>query len=106
MKKIILAAVLAALGVVAGACNDVGDCPSTITPGGSCEGDNLSCPYVLQTPSVACDGTTVDGGVATSCVCQAGTWSCPSPFCSGDDAGTGDDGGSAGGEDAMVDAGD
>jgi len=63
------------------ACNDVGDCPasSQIKPGGSCSGDQLECPYTLDTPSPACDGTVVEGGLQTSCTCQNGTWSCPSP---------------------------
>lgn len=73
------------------ACNDVGSCPaaSQIKPGGSCSGDNLQCPYTLDTPSPACDGTAVEGGLLTSCTCANGTWSCPSPVSC--DATTGDD---------------
>jgi hypothetical protein len=82
-----LVVTLAAL--VAGACNNVGDCPSAsaITPGGSCSGDNLECPYTLQSPSMACDGTSIDGGIATSCVCSGGSWTCPSPYSCSSDAG-------------------
>jgi hypothetical protein len=92
MKNVAFTLVWAALVAAAlAACNDVGDCPaaSSITPGASCSGDNLACPYTLATPSPACDGTTVDGGLETSCVCQNGTWSCPSPVSC--DAATGDD---------------
>ncbi len=87
------------------ACNSVGDCPapSAITPGGSCSGDTLECPYNVASPSPACDGTTVEGGLATSCMCGDGKWSCPSPVScdasTGEDATT-DDGGDAG--DAMT----
>lgn len=74
------------------ACNDVGDCPapSDIVPGGSCSGDSLSCPYVLETLDPACNGgMMLDGGIETSCVCTQGSWSCPQPVtCSG----SGDDG--------------
>jgi hypothetical protein len=79
------------------ACNDVGDCPasSQIKPGGSCSGDHLECPYTLtNTPSPACDGTTmVEGGLQTSCACVNGSWSCPSVSC---DASTGEDAGGDG----------
>jgi hypothetical protein len=80
MKKAIFAGCVA-LAVVLGACNNVGTCPaaSTITPGGSCSGDSLECPYTLQSPSAACDGTDIEGGLATSCVCTKGSWVCPSP---------------------------
>jgi hypothetical protein len=91
-----LGVAIAAAGPTAG-CNDVGDCPAAtaIVPGGSCSGDNLECPFTLQSPSPACDGTMVQGGVATSCTCTAGTWSCPSPVsCEGGP--TGDDGPSGG----------
>jgi hypothetical protein len=103
-------AVLALVGLCAWpliACNDVGDCPgvAAITPGGSCSGDNLECPYTLETPSPACDGTVVEGGLATSCVCNSGTWSCPSPVSC--EASTGDDGSAAeAGDDASTEAGD
>ena len=95
MKRIILLAV-AAVGVLLGGCNDVGSCPSAsaIVPGGSCTGDSLECPYVMESPSPACDGTTAEGGLATSCVCSSGTWSCPSPVTCDS---TGDDGGDDGG---------
>src|ERR1019366_9734902 len=102
MKRAIFAA-WAVMAVVLGACNDVGTCPSAsaVTPGGSCSGDSLECPYTLQSLSPACDGTTVEGGIATSCVCTKGSWvcpatvSCPAPA-SGDDSGAGDD--SSGGD--------
>jgi hypothetical protein len=103
--KIAILAACAAIAVALGACNDVGDCPaaSAVTPGGACSGDNLQCPYTLQSFSPACDGTTVEGGIATSCVCTSGTWVCPDavtcpPSAGGDDAsgGGGDD--SSGGE--------
>ena len=85
------------------ACNNVVDCPSpsAITAGGSCSGDHLECPYTLDTPSPACDGTTVEGGLATSCVCQTGRWSCPSPVSC--DAAAPDD---AGGDETAGDASD
>ena len=108
MKKTILAVVLAALGVVAGACNSVGDCPSasSITPGGSCSGDNLQCPYT--TPATVCNGTTVDdGGAATSCTCVEGTWSCPSAASCEDGGGddSGSDAGTEAGGDSTVEGG-
>lgn len=73
------------------ACNDVGDCQGqSVKPGESCSGDQLECPYTLDTPSPACDGTLVEGGLSTSCVCQSGKWACPSPVScdatSGEDA--------------------
>jgi hypothetical protein len=72
-------AILFCATLAAGACNDVGTCPSadSITPGGTCSGDSLECAFTLQTASPACDGTMVEGGVATSCVCTADKWSCP-----------------------------
>jgi hypothetical protein len=109
MKRILTldlrAATLAvSIAALTGACNNVGDCPapSSIAPGGACSGDNLECPYVLQTPSPACDGTDVAGGLATSCTCTGGTWACPSPV-SCDTGGAGDDGG---GGDAEMGADD
>lgn len=86
-----LLACAALLAAPLAACNDVGSCPaaSQIKPGGSCSGTNLECPYTLDTPSPACDGTTVEGGLQTSCTCQNGTWSCPSPVSC--DATTGED---------------
>jgi hypothetical protein len=89
------------------ACNDVGDCPasSQIKPGGSCSGDQLQCPYTLDTPSPACDGTMVEGGLQTSCTCVNGTWSCPSAVSC--DATTGEDasqGGDAGDGASMAEA--
>jgi hypothetical protein len=96
-----------ALGVAlaCGACNSVGTCPApgTITNGVSCSGDTLECPYTLQTPSPACDGTSTQ--LATSCVCTQGAWACPDPVDCGDggdiDSGGGDDSGDGGGEDAS-----
>jgi hypothetical protein len=94
------------------ACNDVGDCPasSQIKPGGSCSGDQLQCPYTLQNaPSPACDGTTVEGGLQTSCTCVNGTWSCPSVSCdatAGDDASQSDGTTSEAGDASSSDAGD
>lgn len=105
MKKTILAAVLATLGVIAGACNSVGDCPgaSSITPGGSCSGDNLQCPYT--TPATVCNGTTVDdGGAATSCTCVEGKWSCPSAASCEGGGGGGDDSGSDAAAEASGDS--
>ncbi len=98
-------ACLAFASALLAACNDVGDCPgaSAITPGGSCSGDNLECPYTLQTPSAACDGTSVQGGVPTSCTCAGGSWSCPSPIAC--DAAAGDDGSTPGDEAATPDGG-
>lgn len=96
MKRAIFA-VWAVLAVALGACNDVGTCPaaSAVTPGGSCSGDSLECPYTLQSLSPACDGTTVEGGIATSCVCTQGSWACPAAVTcpssgAGDDAAGGD----------------
>jgi hypothetical protein len=104
MKRPAISALLClcvAIAVTAHAgCNDVGDCPAAtaIVPGGSCSGDNLQCPFTLQSPSPACDGTMVQGGVQTSCVCTDGTWNCPGPA-SCDEGGTsGDDGGPSGGD--------
>ncbi len=88
-------------------CNDVGDCPSasSITPGGACSTDNLECSYTLQTPSPTCDGTTVEGGLATSCVCTKGTWVCPSAVsCGGGEDAGGETRAEAGGE-AEVETG-
>jgi hypothetical protein len=77
------------VATVLGGCNNVGSCPapSAIQAGGSCSGDNLECPYTLETLSPVCDGTTIEGGLATSCVCQGGSWSCPSVVsCDGGEA--------------------
>jgi len=71
MRRSLLALIFSVgTGVATGACNDVGTCPSpdAIVPGASCSGDSLECDYALQTLSPACDGTTVEGGLATSCV--------------------------------------
>lgn len=74
MKRMatVLACIALAPALLA-ACNNVGDCPgpSAITPGRSCSGDNLECPYTLETAAV-------EGGLQTSCVCSGGSWSCPS----------------------------
>jgi hypothetical protein len=106
-RMAIVWAAIAASAVGVAACNDVGNCPapSAIVPGGSCSGDNLECPFTLETPSPACDGTTVEGGLPTSCTCQGGHWSCPSPVsCDAEapDGSTFDDGSSDG--DATPDA--
>jgi hypothetical protein len=92
-----LCVAIAAAGQATG-CNDVGDCPAAtaIVPGGSCSGDNLECPFTLQSPSPTCDGTTVQGGVPTSCVCTGGTWACPDPVSCEEGGTTGDDGPSGG----------
>ncbi len=106
MKRLaFLLACAALLTAPLAACNDVGSCPaaSQIKPGGSCSGDNLECPYTLASPSPACDGTTVEGGLQTSCTCQDGKWSCPSPVSC--DATTGDDA-SQQGDSTTSDGGD
>jgi hypothetical protein len=97
LSLLVCLCVAIATAVPLAGCNDVGDCPAAtaIVPGGSCSGDNLECPFTLQTSSPACDGTTVQGGVPTSCVCTGGTWNCPEPVsCEGGAAG--DDGPSGG----------
>ncbi len=93
LKRAVWAGVLVVVAV-AGACNDVGDCPaaSAIQDQASCSGEQLECPYTLQTASPACDGTMVDGGLATSCVCTSGKWSCPQPVSCAAEGGTADDG--------------
>ena len=101
MTKWIFAGAFAAT-LAATACNDVGTCPSadSIQPGGSCSGESLECAYTLQTASPACDGTMLEGGLGTSCVCTKGAWACPSAVaCPAAEAG-GDDGG--GTQDAVV----
>jgi hypothetical protein len=107
MRDLIAVAFGAFLALAMGACNSVGTCPAagSIVNGGSCSGDMLECPYTLPSLSPACDGTMVEGGIQTSCVCTSGTWVCPSAVeCeagSGDDgstpdsAGSGDDGNTA-----------
>jgi hypothetical protein len=104
MSKAILAASVMVLAVLFGACNDVGDCPTAITPGGSCSGDSLACPFTLTSS----DLTTT---CPTSCTCTSGQWACPpaeacqAPVLSGDDGGgQGDDG--ATGDDGTVDNGE
>ncbi len=93
-RMLIVAAAI--VSATAGACNDVGTCPSSdsITPGASCTGEFLECAYTLPTASPACDGTTVEGGVATSCVCTKGSWACPAavacPAPGGGDGSAGD----------------
>ena len=74
----------------------MGSCPSSITPGGSCSGDNLECPYTIQSTSGVCGSLAADGAVATSCQCTGGVWVCP--VC-------GDDGGAEGGGDATMEDG-
>jgi len=93
MTKWMFASAFAAI-VAAAACTEVGSCPpaESITPGAACSGDQLECPYTLQTASPACDGTTVDGGIATSCVCTSGTWACPTPVSCPAAGGTSDGG--------------
>jgi hypothetical protein len=90
------------------ACNNVGSCPSSIKPGASCSGDNLSCPYTITqgSSSSACASFNDGGPVSTSCTCTGGVWVCPS--CGSDDGGGGgDDGGgdaaSEGGTEASGD---
>ncbi len=63
MRVAIAATIIVSAALGAGACNNVGTCPAAafMAPGGSCSGDNLECPYTLQTASPACDGTTVEG---------------------------------------------
>ena len=105
LTLVVPAAVLAvALLALEGACNNVGDCPaaSSIKPGGSCQGDYLECPFTLETPSLACDGTSVEGGLATSCICTSGAWVCPDPV----SCGTTDDGGGDGEVDGAAETGD
>lgn len=75
----------AAVALVIAACNNVGSCPSSITPGASCSGDNLECPYTIEPAAGACSSIAADGALATSCTCSGGVWSCPS--CGGADAG-------------------
>jgi hypothetical protein len=113
MRARFLSVVCVVAAALLGACNEVGSCPGadTITPGGSCSGDNLQCAYTLQSASPACDGTTVEGGLATSCVCTDGAWVCPSAVvcpATGDDGGgeAGDDGGGEAGDDGGGEAGD
>jgi hypothetical protein len=114
MAKTTILALAAVLAVALGACTDVGDCPAAavVVPGGSCSGDSLQCPYTLQSLSPACDGTTVEGGIATSCVCTSGAWvcpdtvSCPGPAAGDDTGGGGDDGGGSSGDDGGGSAGD
>jgi hypothetical protein len=91
----------AAIVAVVAACNNVGSCPSSITPGASCSGDNLECPYTIQSSSATCSSIAVNGAVATSCTCLSGIWQCPS--CADD--GGGDDGAGEGGDDATSEGG-
>jgi hypothetical protein len=108
MKKMPFALAGVVIAIFAG-CTNVGDCPAatSIVPGGSCSGESLECPYTLQSLSPACDGTAVDGGIATSCVCTEGSWNCPAPVScpgvqgDGGDAGAGPE--DAGGEEATSD---
>jgi len=98
MRQVVFAVVCVAFAGLMAACNDVGTCPaaSAVVPGGSCSGDMLACPYTLGSLSPVCDGTNVDGGIATSCVCTNGSWVCPSPAaCPGVPADGGDDGADA-----------
>jgi hypothetical protein len=95
-RTLIVTALVGAFAALA-ACNNVGDCPASITPGGSCSGNNLQCPYTLAASS----GDDA-GGTPTSCVCTDGTWSCPSPS-SGDDGG--DDAAEETGSDSTVESG-
>ena len=106
MRRILLPVACAAIAALLGACNDVGDCPAPagIVPGGSCSGDSLQCAYTLESLSPACDGTTVAGGIATSCVCTQGSWSCPSPVsCPAAPGDAGDEGATEAGGDAAAD---
>ena len=104
------AAIVVTIAALEGACNNVGTCPTAdITAGDKCSGDNLQCPYTLQTPSPACDGTMVEGGIAPRCICTDGTWVCPDPIScdtgdgGGDETATGD---GAATDDGAADAGD
>jgi hypothetical protein len=66
--------ILAGAVALLAACNSgLGDCParSSIKPGAACSDDMLQCPYEI--PVSGCDG-----GVASSCTCTNGTWTCPS----------------------------
>jgi hypothetical protein len=83
MRAVIAAvAIVISAAISAGGCNNPGTCPaaSQVVQGGSCSGDNLQCPYTLQSGTDA-------GGLATSCVCQDGTWACPSAGDGGEEAG-------------------
>jgi hypothetical protein len=104
MKRILAFVFPTAILAVEGACNNVGDCPSasSVHPGGSCNGDYLECPYSLQTPSLACDGTAVEGGLDTSCICTKGTWACPSPVSCEDGGSSASETGDSGGNDGAV----
>jgi len=99
----------AVIAVAIAACNNVGSCPSSITPGGSCSGDKLTCPYTItsQSSSATCQPFNDGGPVATSCTCTEGTWVCPS--CGDDGGGGGDatigDGEADGGGDSTVEEG-
>lgn len=88
-------------------CTNVGDCPSAsvVTPGGSCTGDMLSCPYDLATPSPACDGTMTS--ISTSCVCTKRAWTCPASVSCPDAAAAADGGGAdeTGGDSSVSDDG-
>ena len=99
MKRSILSgAAAAAVGLLLlVACNNVGTCPSasSIKAGASCSGDSLTCAANLESPSPACDGTNVEGGIQTSCTCTGGVWRCPAVVSC--EAGPGDDGGAEGG---------
>ncbi len=105
--RLIVRAVTAAVAlvattlVVAAGCNNPGNCPAAtqVVPGGSCSGDNLQCPYTL-----APAGAAADAGVATSCVCTGGKWSCPSSGDGGDDGSAADGGGDDGSPDAAGEA--
>jgi hypothetical protein len=107
----ILLPLCAVIAVAIAACNNVGSCPSRITPGGSCSGDNLTCLYTItsQSSSATCQPFNDGGPVATSCTCTSGTWVCPS---CGDDGGGADatvegggDGEAEGGGDATMESG-
>jgi hypothetical protein len=100
-----------AVFAVLAACNTgTDDCPdkAQITPGAACSDDFAQCAFDLQTPSVACDGTTFT--IASSCTCTKGLWVCPSAVECGEDAATDeggdatDDGGDATGDGATDDA--
>ena len=82
--SLVLSSMLIAYVLVVTACNAVGDCPAkaSVTPGGPCSTDQLQCPYDLTTPGPTCNGSS-SLGIASSCICTGGAWSCSAGFCDG-----------------------
>jgi hypothetical protein len=76
--------------VLAGCNSGTSNCPTpqSVTPAGACADNDQQCPFNLDTPSPACDGTTTT--IASSCTCTAGTWACPAPVQCGSDSGSPD----------------